>query len=300
MAILIDSTTRIIVQGITGATGGNIAGRMMEGGSPIVGGVVPGRGGRQVHGLPVFDSCLEARRVVGANASFVSVSAPFIEKAAYEAIDAGISVIVLYAEGVPILDACRIIAKARQAGSVVVGPNAAGVASPGLANLSDLNERFLHPGRVGVVSKSGTLSYEVVDQLNQAGLGVSTVVCIGGDPVIGTNHLDCLRRFEGDPETDAVVMVGEIGGRSELMAADFISRMVKPVVAYIAGREAPSGKRMGHAGALLGSRDENVPGKIARLEVNGAYVAYYITDIGDKVKTALLERAPGDFRRASE
>lgn len=283
MAILVDGGSRIIIQGITGYNGRNIAGRMLESGTPLVGGVTPGRGGDRVHGLPVVVTCHEAVEQLGANASFISVPAPFAEQACAEAVDAGIRVLTVYTEGVPIADAIRMAAHARAWGAVVLGPNAAGCVSPGLANLSDMNDRNLDPGRVGVVSKSGTLACEVVDALRETGMGESTVVCLGGDAVTGTSHRDILERFERDPETDCVVLLGEIGGRGELIAAKFVPQMTKPVVAYIAGRSAPPGKRMGHAGALLLSRNEGAAAKIAALRAAGAVIAPEITDVVDRI-----------------
>jgi succinyl-CoA synthetase alpha subunit len=287
VAILIDRASRIIIQGITGTNGRNAAGRMVEAGGPLVGGVTPGRGGRTVHGLPVYDSCREAVAALGANASFVSVPAPFVLAACREAIDAGIALMTVYTEGVPVADAIHVAAYARRRGAVVLGPNAAGCVSPGQANLSGLNDRYLDPGRVGIVSKSGTLTYEVIDGLRRQDLGESTVVCLGGDPVTATDHRDILARFEADPGTDLVVLIGEIGGRSELAAAEFIAAMRTPLIAYLAGRHAPPGKRMGHAGALLGAADENVLGKAAALARAGARVVDSVVDIAPLARRLL-------------
>lgn len=294
MAILVDRNSRILIQGITGTNGRNLAGRLIEEGSPIVGGVSPTRAGTEIAGRPVFASCYEAVAETGANASFLSVPAGRALEAALEAIDAGIETLVVYAEGVPILDAMRMSTYARSRGARLIGPNAAGCISPGEANLSDLNALFLKRGRVGVVSKSGTLTYEVIDDLNRHGLGQSTVVCLGGDPVIGLRHRDALVLFEKDPGTDAVVLIGEIGGRSELDAAEFIRTSGKPVVAYIAGRHAPPGKRMGHAGALMGGPEENVPGKAAALRAAGTRVVDSLLNIGDAVRQALAGRTEQD------
>jgi succinyl-CoA synthetase alpha subunit len=290
MAILVDADTRILIQGITGHTGTNLAGRMLDEGSPVVAGVSPSRPGGEVAGVPVFASCHEAVQATNANASFICVPAAFALEAALEAIDAGIATIVIYAEGVPVHDAITISAQGRLRGLRILGPNAAGCISPGLANLSDLNAKLLIPGSVGIVSKSGTLTYEVIDALNKRGLGQSTVVCLGGDPVIGTRHADVLQMFENDPDTKVVVLIGEIGGRSELDAAEVVSTMRKPVIAYIAGLHAPAGKRMGHAGALLGSPEENVPGKRAALERAGAHVVSDVLAIGDTVYRVLSEK----------
>ncbi len=296
MAILIDANTRIVIQGMTGVIGRNLTQRLLSENSPLVAGVSPGRGGQQVEGLPVFDSCYRAVRETGADASFVSVPAARARDAVMEAIDAGLHTIVVYAEGVPVRDAVEMRAYARHRGARLLGPNAAGCISPGLANLSDLNADWLRPGPVGIVSKSGTLTYEVIDGLNRQGLGQSSVVCLGGDPVVGMWHAPVLELFEADPQTRVAVLVGEIGGRSELEAAAFIQRMKTPVVAYIAGRHAPAGKRMGHAGALMGRPEENVPGKQAALAEAGARVVDSLTQIGGAVrqilKAAKLESFP--------
>jgi succinyl-CoA synthetase alpha subunit len=290
MAILVDGETRILVQGITGHTGANLAARMRDEGGPLVAGVSPGRPGGTVGGAPVFASCREAVAATGADASFVCVPARVVLDAVLEAVDAGLRTIVVYAEGVPIHDAVFMSAYGAARGARILGPNSAGCISPGQANLSDLNGRLLVPGSVGIVSKSGTLTYEVIAELNGLGLGQSTVVCLGGDPVVGTSHADVLEMFDTDASTEAVVLIGEIGGRSELDAAEVVARMRKPVVAYIAGLHAPAGKRMGHAGALLGSAEENVPGKRAALAQAGASVVPDLLGIADAVANALTPR----------
>ena len=287
MAILVGRQSRIIIQGITGGVGRNLAHRFLDEGSPLVAGVSPRNAGGEVAGLPVYASCYEAVAEVGATASFISVPAPHMRDAALEAIDAGIKTIVGYAEGVPMLDALHMAAYAKARGACLIGPNAAGCISPGEANLSDLNGALLRQGRIGIVSKSGTLTYEVIADLNRHDLGQSTVVCLGGDPVIGTSHRDALALFEQDDDTDAIVVIGEIGGRSELDAAKFIWTMNKPVIAYIAGRHAPPGKRMGHAGALMGAPDENVPGKQGALRAAGALVVDSLFEIGDATRRIL-------------
>ena len=294
MAILLDARSRILIQGITGHTGRNLAARLTAEGSSLVGGVSPQRAGTTVVDLPVFASCYEAVAATGANCSFVSVPAPFARSATLEALDAGIVTVVVYTEGMPLLDAIHVVAYARRRNARLLGPNAAGCVSPGLANLSDLNGTLLRQGPVGIVSKSGTLTYEVIDSLNRFGLGQSTVACLGGDPVVGLGHADVLEMFEADPATAAVVLIGEIGGRSELEAARVVKRMRKPVVAYIAGKHAPVGKRMGHAGAMLGSPQENVPGKRAALEKAGATVVDDVLGVGDAVRRIvdLARRGP--------
>jgi succinyl-CoA synthetase alpha subunit len=290
MAVLVDAATRILIQGITGHTGSNLANRMMDEHSPVVAGVSPSRPGGEVAGVPVFASCHDAVRATRADASFICVPAAFALEAALEAIDAGLSTIVVYAEGVPVHDALAISAYGRARNVRILGPNAAGCISPGLANLSDLNAKFLMPGPVGIVSKSGTLTYEVIDALNKRDLGQSTVVCLGGDPVVGTSHADVLQMFETDSETRAVVLIGEVGGRSELDAAEVVATMRKPVIAYIAGLHAPPGKRMGHAGALLGSPEENVPGKRAALERAGAHVVSDVLAVGEAVWRTVADK----------
>lgn len=287
MAILVDVRSRIVIQGMTGTVGRNLAHRLKQAGTPLVGGVTPGRAGMEVEALPIVDSCYEAVGRLGATTSFISVPAAYVLDACLEAIDAGIETIVVYTEGVPVADAIRMAAFARRRGAVVLGPNSAGCVSPGQANLSDLNDVNLDPGRVGIVSKSGTLTYEVIDGLRRLGLGQSTVVCLGGDPVVGTSHGDILERFEADPGTDAVALIGEIGGRSELAAARIIASMRKPVVAYIAGRAAPPGKRMGHAGALLGAADENAPGKVDALRRAGARIAGSVIEVAPLLRRCL-------------
>ncbi|MBB3063744.1 succinate--CoA ligase subunit alpha [Limibacillus halophilus] len=280
MAILVNGDSRIVIQGITGHTGRNLADKLLSEGTPLVGGVSPKRGGETVSGLPVFSSCHEAVAIARANCAFLSVPAGQACAAAFEAIDAGIKTMVVYAEGVPVQDAARIAAYAAYRGVNLIGPNAAGCISPGLANLSDLNGKLLRRGPIGIVSKSGTLTYEVIDSLNAKGLGQSSVVCLGGDPIIGMSHADALHLFDADPDTTAVVLIGEIGGRSELQAAEVARHMKKPVVAYIAGLHAPAGKTMGHAGAILGSPEENVPGKRAALERAGAIVVNDVIGVG--------------------
>jgi succinyl-CoA synthetase alpha subunit len=283
MSILVDRSTRVIVQGVTGAIGRSIAGRMTEAGTAIVGGVTPGKGGETVGSLPIFDCCHEAVDRTGANASFMAVPPSAVLDACLEAVDAGIRTIVIYCEGVPVVDAVHIARFARDRGATVIGPNAAGCISPGQANLSDLADANIDAGRVGIVSKSGTLTYEVADGLRRQGLGVSTIVCLGGDPVVATDHADILRLFEADPDTDIVVLLGEIGGRSELAAADVLRTMTKPSVAYIAGRHAPAGRRMGHAGAIAASPSEDWLDKTRSLAAAGAIVVERLTDIAATV-----------------
>ena len=281
-----DRHSRILVQGITGNTGRNLAERMVGRGGALVAGVTPGKGGAVVHGVPVFDSCQAAVVATGGDASLVVVPPPFVKDACLDAIAAGVKTIVVYTEGVPLHDAMTIAALARARGTVLLGPNSAGCVTPGQANLSDLHDDYLQAGRVGIVSKSGTLAAEVVIGLQRLGLGESSVVCLGGDPVIGSDHADILRLFAADDETDAVVLIGEIGGRSELLAAETVVGMTKPVVAYIAGRSAPLAKAMGHAGAIVG-RDDSAPVKISALRTAGAAVVEVIGDVASLVSRVL-------------
>lgn len=293
MAILVDGGCRIVIQGITGTTGRGLAARALEEGSPLVGGVSPGRGGREVEGVPVFGSCREAVALTGADASFLSVPAPHCLDAALEAIDAGIGTLVVYAEGVPLADAIFMRAFARSRAARLLGPNSAGCVSPGRANLSDLRAAPLAPGQVGIASKSGTLTYEVIAGLEERGLGVSTVACLGGDPVLGTDHAEILELFERDPGTRIVVLVGEIGGRGEIRAAEVVRKMSTPVVAYVAGRHAPPGRAMGHAGALLESEEEAAAPKEVALREAGAVVVPRVTEVGPAVARALASSPNG-------
>ncbi len=287
MAILIDRDDRIVIQGITGNVGGNFARRLLQHGTPVGGGVTPGKGGQSVAGVPVYDSVYQARAELGATASLVTVPPAFVKDAVLEAVDAGLSLVVVYTEHTPVHDALEMCRYARVRGTVFLGPNSAGCVSPGRANLSDLNDPNLRQGRVGIVSKSGTMTYEAIDGIQRAGLGESTVVCLGGDPVVGTHYAEVLERFEADPETEAVVLLGEIGGQAEIRAAEVIRRMTKPVVAYVAGRWAPKEKRMGHAGAIVERGQDTAAFKIEALREAGALVADQVTQIGPLVARAL-------------
>jgi succinyl-CoA synthetase alpha subunit len=289
MGILLNADSRLIIQGITGQVGRNTAGRMKEAGTPLVGGVTPGHSGQTLDGVPVFDCCNEAVAEVGATGSLVLVPAPFCMDACLEAIDAGLGLVSVYTDNVPLADTIRIRAAARARGAVVLGPNSAGTVTPGMANLSDLNDSFLSPGTVGIVAKSGAITYEVVDMVQAQGRGVSSVVCLGGDPVLCTGYREVLEHFRGDPGTEAVVLIGEIGGGLELLAIDVIAAMGKPVIAHVLGRHAPPGKRMGHAGALVG-RGDGARAKAARLREAGAVVVENFWQIGDRLARALGNR----------
>ncbi|MBZ0279642.1 MAG: succinate--CoA ligase subunit alpha [Anaerolineae bacterium] len=274
MAILADKNTRLLVQGITGREGSFHTKQMIEYGTNVVGGVTPGKGGEWVHGKPVFDTVKKAIDATGANASIIYAPAAFAPDAIYEAVDGGMELIVCITEGVPILDMMRVYAHVAQSKSRLVGPNCPGLLTPGQAKVGIMPGYIAQPGNVGVVSKSGTLTYEVVFALSQAGMGQSTCIGIGGDPVIGTNFVDVLRMFEDDPETEKVVLIGEIGGRAEVDAAEFIkAHMTKPVAAFIAGKSAPPGTRMGHAGAIIEGGEGTATEKINALLDAGAKVA---------------------------
>jgi succinyl-CoA synthetase alpha subunit len=274
MAILADKNTRLLVQGITGREGSFHTKQMIDYGTNVVGGVTPGKGGEWVHGKPVFDTVKKAVDATGANASIIYAPAGVASDTIYEAVDAGIELIVCITEGIPILDMIKVYDYVKRSGSRLIGPNCPGLLTPGQAKVGIMPGYIAKPGNVGVVSKSGTLTYEVVYALTQAGMGQTTCLGIGGDPVIGTNFVDALRMFEDDPETEKVVLIGEIGGRAEIDAADFIqAHMTKPVAAFIAGKSAPPGTRMGHAGAIIEGGEGTASEKIAALNAAGVKVA---------------------------
>ncbi len=275
MAILVDKHTRLIVQGITGREGRFHTQQMLEYGTKVVAGVTPGKGGEWVDGAPVFDSMRTAVDATGANTSLIFVPAPYACDAIYEALDAGIELIVCITEGIPVRDMIQVRAYLdRRNHARLVGPNCPGLLTPGQAKVGIIPGHVAAPGPVGVVSRSGTLTYEVIAALTRAGLGQSTCVGIGGDPINGTSFIDCLRLFENDPNTEKVVLIGEIGGTDEERAAAFIrDHMTKPVVGFIAGRTAPPGRRMGHAGAIVEGGAGTAADKIAALEAAGVKVA---------------------------
>lgn len=290
MAILVDAETRILVQGITGRVGASFEARMLRHGTLIVGGVTPGKGGTTTRrGLPVFDTVAEAVAGTGAVASLIVVPPLAAKQAFVDAVRGGVRLVVIYTENVPVHDAAEMVAMARAHGVRFFGPNSAGVVSPGKANLSDLNDLNLVPGRIGIISKSGTLTYEVVAGLHRYNLGESTVACLGGDSIVGTSHADLLPLFAADTDTDAVVLVGEIGGRAEIAAAERWHTLAcgKPLIAYIAGHAAPQGKRMGHAGAIIGGAEESAAAKSAALAAAGALVVTLLDDIPALVAGAL-------------
>ena len=291
MAIIIDESTRVVVQGLTGREGRFHALRNRDYGTKIVAGVTPGKGGSDVEGIPIFDTVLDAVEETGANASVIFVPARFTADAVYEAADSGVNVIVCITEGVPAHDEARFVNYVHQAypGTVLIGPNCPGLISPGKCNIGIMpGEITLGGGPVGLVSRSGTLTYQAVHELTQRGIGQTTCVGIGGDPVPGTGFIDCLSRFEADPETKAVLMIGEIGGTSEEEAARYVKQhMKKKVAAFIAGVTAPPGRRMGHAGAIISGGKGSAADKIAALREAGIAVAATPADLGKTVAPLL-------------
>jgi succinyl-CoA synthetase alpha subunit len=274
MSIMINKNTKVITQGITGATGLFHAQGARDYGTQMVGGVTPGKGGTSIDGFPVFDTVVEAVHQTGATASVIYVPPPFAADSIMEAVDAGIELVCCITEGIPVLDMVKVKQYMKNKKTRLVGPNCPGVITPGECKIGIMPGYIHKPGKVGVVSRSGTLTYEAVWQLTCLGLGQSTCVGIGGDPVNGTNHLDVLRLFEADPDTEAVIMIGEIGGTSEEEGAWFVKEhMTKPVAAYIAGITAPPGKRMGHAGAIISGGKGTATEKVAVLKECGISVA---------------------------
>lgn len=273
MSVLINQQSKILVQGITGTQGAFHTKQMLEYGTKVVSGVTPGKGDQEVEGVPVFNSVQEAQEVEKADFSIIFVPAKFVRSAAEEALDNDLNVIVI-TEGVPVMDSLAIISKAQAKGLVVIGPNCPGVITPGEAKVGIMPAHIFIPGEIGVVSRSGTLTYEVVNFLSKAGLGQSTVVGIGGDPVVGTDFIDVLKMFEADEATKKIVLLGEIGGNAEETAAAYIKEhLSKPVAAFIAGQTAPEGKTMGHAGAIVSGDSGKASTKIAALQAAGAKVA---------------------------
>ncbi len=274
MSVLIDNNTKVIVQGITGRDGSFHAAKMKEYGTNVVGGTSPGKGGQEVDGIPVFNTVKEAVAATGANTSIIFVPAPFAKDAMLEAIDGGVKLVVCITEGVPVLDAVEAQNYARVKGVKVIGPNCPGLISPGKSMVGIMPTGVFKQGHTGVISRSGTLTYEVVYDLVESGLGISTAVGVGGDPVVGLYFEDLLQMFQDDPETDSIAMIGEIGGDAEERAAEFIkAHVTKPVAVFISGRQAPPGKQMGHAGAIISGGSGSAEGKIKALEAAGVPVA---------------------------
>lgn len=282
MSILVDKNTRLVVQGITGREGEFHARQMLEYGTNVVAGVTPGKGGGWVAGIPVFDTMHEAREATEANTSVIYVPARFAPDAILEAVDAGVRVVVCITEGIPVLDMIKVRAHLDCTDARLIGPNCPGIITPGEAKVGIMPGHIHTPGPIGVVSRSGTLTYEVVHALTEQRLGQSTAIGIGGDPINGTNFIDVLRMFEEDRQTEQVVLIGEIGGTDEQRAAEFIARyMSKPVTAFIAGQTAPPGKRMGHAGAIIEGGEGTAAEKIAAFEAVGVRVAKHPGEIAE-------------------
>jgi succinyl-CoA synthetase alpha subunit len=291
MSILVNKHTRVICQGITGKAGAFHTKGCKDYAPTMVGGVTPGKGSETVEGLPVFDTVAEAVEKTGANASMIFVPAAFTADAILEAIDGGIDVICAITEGVPVLDMVRVYDLVRRSNSVLVGPNCPGVITPGECKIGIMPGYIHKPGKVGIMSRSGTLTYEAVWQTTNLGLGQSTCVGLGGDPIVGTNFIDLFRRYEDDPQTEAILMIGEIGGTAEEEAAAYVKEHIsKPIAAFIAGRTAPPGRRMGHAGAIISGGKGTAAEKVAALKDAGIEVADSPADMGQAVGRALANR----------
>lgn len=291
MSILINKNTRVLCQGITGKVGQFHTKGCLEYGTKLVGGVTPGKGGETVLGLPVFDTVVEAVEKTGADATMIFVPPAFTADAILEAVDAGIKSVIAITEGVPVLDMARVYPIVRQSNSTLVGPNCPGVITPEECKIGIMPGYIHKKGPVGVMSRSGTLTYEAVWQLSNLGLGQSTCVGLGGDPIVGTSFIDLLKMYEADPATEAILMMGEIGGTAEEEAAAFVKQHVtKPVAAFIAGRAAPPGKRMGHAGAIISGGKGTAAEKVAALEAAGIEVAASPADMGAAMKRAIAKK----------
>ncbi|MBW2304552.1 MAG: succinate--CoA ligase subunit alpha [Deltaproteobacteria bacterium] len=283
MSILVDEQTRVVVQGITGREGSFHTRQMLQYGTVIAAGTTPGKGGQSFEGIPVFNTIREAVEKEGVNTSCIFVPPPFAADAIMEAGEAGIGLIVCITEGIPALDMVKVAALLENKDTVLIGPNGPGIISPGKTKVGIMPGPIHRPGSIGVISRSGTLTYEVVDQLTRAGLGQSTCIGIGGDAIVGTTFVDHLRRFKEDPETKGVVLIGEIGGSAEEEASDYIrEEFNKPVLAFIAGLTAPPGKRMGHAGAIISGKQGRAEDKIKSLESAGVTVVRNLGDLGRK------------------
>lgn len=288
MSILVNKQTRVLCQGITGKAGAFHTKGCKDYGTAMVGGVTPGKGGETVEGLPVFDTVVEAVEKTGANASMIFVPAAFTADAILEAIDAGIKVICAITEGVPVLDMVRVYEIVRASDAVLIGPNCPGVITPGECKIGIMPGYIHQKGKVGIMSRSGTLTYEAVWQTSNLKLGQSTCIGLGGDPIVGTNYIDLFQRFQEDPQTEAILMIGEIGGTAEEEAAAYVKEHVtKPVAAFIAGRTAPPGRRMGHAGAIISGGKGTAAEKVAALQSAGITVADSPADMGAAVQRAM-------------
>jgi succinyl-CoA synthetase alpha subunit len=288
MSIVVDNDTKLVISGLTGREGSFHGLRNRSYGTDVVAGVTPGKGGQDVEGIPVYNEIKEAVEEQGANTSMIFVPARFAAAAIDEAIDSGVDTVIAITEGIPVLDMLRTYWKAKEAGVRLIGPNCPGVLSPGKSNVGIIPAQFFDPGSIGVVSKSGTLTYQIGNELKQAGVGNSSIVGIGGDPLVGSDFIDILTLYEADDETELIVMVGEIGGDAEERAADFIAEQVaKPVVAYIAGFTAPPGKQMGHAGAIISGSSGTAEAKKEALEERGVRVGRSPTEAAQLAVEAL-------------
>jgi len=288
MAVLVNKETKVVVQGITGSQGALHTRACREYGTQVVAGVTPGKGGQDFEGVPVFDLVSEAVAATGADTSLIFVPPPFAADAVMEAADAGVNLIICITEGIPVLDMVRAVRYVKERGKRLIGPNCPGIITPGQAKIGIMPGYIHQPGPVGLVSRSGTLTYEAVWQLTQLGLGQTTCIGIGGDPVNGTNFIDCLELFQADPDTKAIVMIGEIGGTAEEDAAAYATANVtKPIVSFIAGQTAPPGRRMGHAGAIISGGKGTAAEKVAALKEAGIHVAPTPDLIGETMKAAL-------------
>jgi succinyl-CoA synthetase alpha subunit len=288
MSIVVDNDTKLVISGLTGREGSFHGLRNRSYGTDVVAGVTPGKGGQDVEGIPVYNEIKEAVEEQGANTSMIFVPARFAAAAIDEAIDSGVDTVIAITEGIPVLDMLRTYWKAKEAGVRLIGPNCPGVLSPGKSNVGIIPAQFFDPGSIGVVSKSGTLTYQIGNELTQAGVGNSSIVGIGGDPIVGSDFIDILTLYEADDETELIVMVGEIGGDAEERAADFIAEQVsKPVVAYLAGFTAPPGKQMGHAGAIISGSSGTAEAKKEALEERGVRVARSPTEAAQLAVEAL-------------
>lgn len=289
MSVLVNKNTRVVTQGITGKTGAFHTRACREYGTQMVAGVTPGKGGQDFEGIPLYDTVHEAKKQAGANVSIIYVPPPFAADAIMEAVDADLDLVICITEGIPVLDMLKVATYMQGRRTRLIGPNCPGIITPGEAKIG-IMPGFIHkPGRIGVVSRSGTLTYEAVFQLSHLGMGQSTCIGIGGDPLNGTNFIDCLKMFNEDPDTDAVVMIGEIGGNAEVQAANWVrdNNMKKPIVSFIAGATAPPGRRMGHAGAIIGGADDTAEAKFKALQAAGIHTVRSPHELGSKMKDVL-------------